>query len=245
MENSKKKFGRYSIIATAVINTAFLIGLIVITQYLVFRPILQDIDYKVTNTSEVFQIYPQASSGDQKALDRLEQLTHKDTSSAYTVLGMIYRKDALKQAGVDMNDPNVDFLPVDLSKSNELIMRAVEELRDLELLIVLRYSEQLYNNEKSDKILSGLTEKTLPTEIKNKIRFVTYSTLDQQIKDQLRDCKAKLEEKFKNEVNFLINFNSFGSCTKNPPDGSISRSWDIYQNAKIVQHDTEILKMTL
>ena len=245
MENTKKKFGRYSIIATAVINTAFLIGLIVITQYLVFTPILEAIDYKATNTEEVFQIYPQASSGDQKALDRLEQLTHKDTSSAYTILGMIYRKDALKQAGVDMKDPNANFQSVDLSKSNELIMRAVEELRDLELLIVLRYSEEQYNDKKSDAILSGLTEKTLPTEIKNKIRFLTYSTLDQQMKDQLNDCRVKLEEKFKNEVKFLINFNSVGACTKNPPDGSISRSLDIYQNAKNVQQDIEFTKKTL
>jgi len=226
MDNTKKK-SRYAIIATCIFNLAFLAGAIVLTHYLVFKPVFEIIDYKLTNTLEVFEIYPQASKGDQKALDRLEQLTHKDVSSAYVLLSTLYREDALKRAGVDMTDPKASFEAVDLSKSNAVILRAVEESRDMELLSVLRNSDDLFNNTERDRMLSGLDESELSTTLKNRIKFQVYSTFDQQTKDQLTACKLKLEEKFSDEWKFMINFHSFGACTKNPPDGSIKRIMEI------------------
>ncbi|WP_408601522.1 hypothetical protein [Pseudomonas sp. PLMAX] len=226
MDNTKKK-SRYAIIATCIFNLAFLAGAIVLTHYLVFKPLFEAIDYKLTNTIEVIDVYKQASKGDQKALDRLEQLSHKDVSTAYVMLNILYREDALKKAGVDMTNPKATFEAVDLSKSNTVILRAVEEARDLELLSVLRNSEELFNDTERDRIFSGLDDAEVSTTLKNRAKFSVYSTFDQQTKDQLTACKLKLDEKFKHQWAFFTNFHSFGACTKTPPDGSFKRIWEI------------------
>ena len=226
MENTKKT-SRYVAIATCIFNLVFWAGAIVITHFLVFKPMFETIDYKITNTQEVFKVYSLASKGDQKALDRLEQLSHKDVSSAYVMLGMIYREDALQKAGIDLKDPNASFDSVDLSKSNAVILRAVEELRDLELLNVLRDSEALFNDADRDRIINNIKDAEISAGLKNRAKFSAYSTFDRATKDQLSACKLKLEEKFTNEWTFIINFHSFGSCTNNPPDGSLKRMIDI------------------
>lgn len=237
MENTKKKTSLYVTIATCIFNLVFWAGAIVITHFLVFKPVFETTDYKLTNTQEVFKVYSQASKGDQKALDRLEQLSHKDVSSAYVMLGMIYRDDALEQASVDLKDPNASFDSVDLSKSNAVILRAVEELRDLELLNVLRDSEALFNDADRDRIVNNIKDADISTSLKNRAKFRAYSTFDQATKDQLSACKLKLEEKFKNEWTFIINFHSFGSCTKNPPDGSFKRMIDIQKGRYFNKQD--------
>lgn len=226
MDNTKKK-SRSVIIATCIFNLIFWAGAIVITHFLVFKPLFEAIDYKLTNTIEVIEIYKPASKGDQKALDRLEVLSHKDVSIAYVMLNMIYRAEELKKAGVDMDDPKATFESLDLSKSNAVILRAVDEASDLELLSLLRSADDLFNDAERDQALGNLDEMSVSTNIKNRIRFQVYSTFDQQTKEQLTACKLKLEEKFKNQWTFITNFHSVGACTKTPPDGSFKRIWEI------------------
>lgn len=238
MENTKKKSSRYVTIATCIFNLVFWCGAIIITHFLVFKPVFEIIDYKLTNTLEVIDVYALASKGDQKALDRLEQLSHKDVSTAYVMLNMLYREGALKKADVDMADPKAIFEAVDLGKSNAVILRAVEEARDIELLSVLRNSSEQFDDTERDRILSALDDAEVSTTLKNRAKFRVYSTFDQQTKDQLTACKAKLEEKFSDEWKFIINLHSFGSCTKTPPDGSFKRIWEI-QHGQFTKEDTK------
>lgn len=226
MDNTKKK-SRYVIIATCIFNLLFWAGAFVVTHYLVFKPLFEAIDYKRTNIIEVIEVYSPASKGDQKALDRLEVLSHKDVSIAYVMLNMIYRAEALKKTGVDMDDPKATFESLDLSKSNAIILRAVEEASDLELLSILRSADELFDDAERNRMLADADEMSVSTNIKNRIKFQIYSTFDQQTKDQLTACKLKLEEKFKHQWAFFTNFHSVGACTKNPPDGSFKRIWEI------------------
>lgn len=237
MDNTKKK-SRCFTIAAFITNMVFWAGAIVITHYLVFKPLFEAIDYKRTNILEVIEIYSPASKGDQKALDRLEVLSHKDVSIAYVMLNMIYRAEALKKAGVDLDDPKATFESLDLSKSNAIILRAVEEASDLELLSILRSSEDLFDDAERNRMLADADEMSVSTNIKNRIKFQVYSTFDQQTKDQLTACKLKLDEKFKHQWTFITNFHSFGACTKTPPDGSFKRIWEI-QHGQYGQYGTD------
>lgn len=226
MENNKKK-SRCFTIAAFIINMVFWAGVFVITHYLVFKPLFEAIDYKRTNIIEVIDIYSPASKGDQKALDRLEVLSHKDVSIAYVMLNMIYRAEALKKAGVDLDDPKATFESIDLSKSNAIILRAVEEASDLELLSILTSADELFDDTERNRMLADADEMNVSSNIKNRVKFQIYSTFDQQTKEQLTACKLKLEEKFKNKWTFITNFHSVGACTKNPPEGSFKRIWEI------------------
>ena len=232
MEYNKKKI--FSFIGNAI----FWIGLMAATHVMVVRPLIETMDYKLDNVLKMMAEYPLASKGDQKSLERIEHLSYRDVALAYVMLGEFSRADELKAARIDMSDPNVTFASVDLSKSNALILRAVQGLSDAELLTALGYWNELFNDAERDRILSLADSASTETH-RNYARYSAYSTLDQETKNQLNSCKMKLEEKFSNSLSYLVHLKSYGACTENPPDGLTLKAWKVTHAAYSIKQPDE------
>lgn len=231
MENDKKKFALAKKIAQTTIGLLTWVILIFLTDIIYFEPLFKDIDYKLSNSLKAVEEFPKAAKGDQESIARLERLSHKNLSVAYLMLDSIYRTDALKAAGVDMNDPNASFDSVDLSKSRDLILRAVDEIGDFELLLLLQSAEVQFDDSKRDTMLAGVDDLGTGEIIKNQIKFSAKSAFDQATRERLKSCKARLDEKFSNRIMLLVYFRDYGFCTDTPPDGSFKRMLELRRGA--------------
>ncbi|WP_408601533.1 hypothetical protein [Pseudomonas sp. PLMAX] len=197
----------------------FLLGLIVLVLlYLWIKPILENTDYGVKTMMRSAEILSAVHKKDEKALAELEKLSFRDDSIAFIGLNAFYREQALQKAGLNLEVPNATFDSVDLSKPNALILRGIDQLSDLQLLHLLKRTDYLYDEaaipaqiEESGKYFA----KTVKAQ--NELNFHVYNSFDQATKDNLKACKAKLEEKLGSTLLQVINFHSVGTCTDNPP----------------------------
>jgi hypothetical protein len=184
------------------------------THFLFMKPAVEELAFKIQGATESAQLYGKVREGDAKALERLEQMTHERSALSYLFLDALYIKQAIKDAGIDLNVPNPNFEKADLSKSSALILQAVRELDDQDLLTVLNASDERFDPERQAQLLADVSGER--SALKNSKKLDTLSTFDQPTKDKLLACHKKLKAKFTNDFSKLLYMRSHGACLDNP-----------------------------
>jgi hypothetical protein len=211
MKVNMKKVAR---IATSLSMTA---ATAVAIHFLWTKPTFEYLDYRQSKAVELINTYDQAAKGDQQAIRRIEQLTHEGTGYlSYAMLSSIYKKEAIESSGIRLRDPDANLDLVNLEKPDELILQAMREEIDLELLIILRNNRSKFDDAARTQSLEDVA--TLPPLTANQVKLDAKSTFDQATKDKLLTCYKKLEEKFSHQLNLLLDMRSIGACSRNPPD---------------------------
>lgn len=198
---------------------AFVSGL----HFFILKPIVDESAFKVLIAEETSKLFKPAIDGDAKALEGLERFAHEDSMLAYLFLTSIYERKADKAAGININEPNQNFEAVDYSKSSNLILQAVRELDDADLLYVLT----AYRGKFDPELQTKLTSKTDWDSIRsqNFARRETISSFDQPTKEKLLACHKKLKEKLPNELYKMLYNRSHGACLDNPVDLTPLKYW--------------------
>lgn len=184
-------------------------------------PLISYCDYSNKNAVETGKLYTLSKNGDKEAFEKIKELSFRGSSPAFVALIIFSRDKSLKEAEIDMDKPNVDFSPVDLKESNALVLRAVQQLGDVELNWVLLNASASFDDEESAKTLAIANNKSDVVALQNKLRFQAYSTFDQATKDSLKACKIKLEERLSGPYGVMRYFRSSGTCTDTASDGSM------------------------
>jgi hypothetical protein len=209
------------------------LGVLMLTaHFFVLKPYIEDQDYRVSQTMDAFRQTQKANSGDSRNIERLEQLAHEGSGVSYVLLGKIYKIQAMKVSGIDMKAPNASFDQVDLTKFNALLVQSMRELRDSDLRYVLQSNAALFDDARKYNVLDD-NQKVTPS-LKNWLMYDVYSTLDPSTKEKLASCLNKLNEQFSGEVANFIHYQSRGTCSETPPNGSYVRAWKILFNASEV-----------
>jgi hypothetical protein len=180
------------------------------------KPLIETTNYQAQ--SAIRTGAPFCDFKDEDRIAKIEKLSFRNNWVPFYGLNNIYRHDALKKSGIDLDAPNASFDSVDLSKPNDLFPRAIEQLSDFQLLNLLKRTEHLYDDAAAkEKTLASQEcfEKTVKGQ--NLLKFLVHSSLDQATKDNLKACKVKLEDKFSNTFYEMMNLHSFGTCTDTPP----------------------------
>lgn len=201
-----------------------LLGAIVLSLlYLVSKPIFESGDYYLRTLGAMSSAYDNKD----KTLAEFERLSYRNNGVVFMALDAEYRIQALKSSGIDMEIPQESFDSVDLTKSDALLLRAIDQLSDVELLMVLKAKEIRFDEAKAEdrRKNPGKCDKS-PVRCSNYVNFDQFSKLDQDTKARLRACKIKLQEKLPNRLMSIVNMNSYGTCTETAPGtlGSIIKS---------------------
>lgn len=203
-----------SLAMTVAVGTAF--------HYLWAKPTYEYAEYKLNKISEALVAFDTARNGDEKAIRRMEQLTHEDSGWAtYVMLAGIYKKQAIDASGIDLNDPHANLDLVDLSKSDELVLQAMREENDLELYNLLYSVRGAFDNEESARNEAHVAD--FDQKIINRSKLDNKSTFSQETKDRLLTCYKTLDERFSHPFTRVLDVRAIGACSENPPDGSFIR----------------------
>jgi hypothetical protein len=201
-------------VVSNIFSITCLAAAIAATHFFFMKPAVEEAAFKMQSSAESMSLYKAAREGDQKAFERLEQMTHEGSLMSYVLLDSMYTKQAIKDAGIDMNSPNPNLESVDLSKSSNLILQAVRELDDQDLLFLLNASDERFDPERQAKLLADAPDER--PAVKNSNKLDTLSTFDQPTKDKLLACNKKLKEKFPNDFYKLLYMRSHGACLDHP-----------------------------
>jgi hypothetical protein len=197
------------------VNIVLWVALFAGTHFLVFQPLFIELDKAAKKTTEVGQLFTPARDGDPVAMARLEQMTHENSGLAYLVLMAIERKHAIKASGVDLNDPHANIGSIDVTKTDALLMQAMRELSDLELVYVLRSQSSAFDSTEQAKERELTKDESVL--IRNHTELDTRSTLDQATKDGLLSCRDKLAKKYDSVAISLLNLHTSGTCSMGEP----------------------------
>lgn len=203
-----KKFTGCVSLLSFISMLGWLVALTAVTWFAFFKPIMAFLSYKVEMTAEVLETYGPARKEGSPSRIKLEQFTHQDSAVANMMLQSIYQNDAIAKSGIDLKDQQADLGKVDTSKTDELVLQAVREYTDLELMTVLRYSRNIW-----DESAKPYNDPKLNTTVINREKIDHLTALTKEQKDDLSSCYKKLEEKFSNPFSYLIHLRSIGTCS--------------------------------
>lgn len=215
--------------ALDVIGQVLLVLIILTLLTLWMKPMVETARNEAQNTIRTGAMFCELKAED--TLAKIEKRSYRNSWVAFYGLNNVYRQDALKKSGVDLEVPNASFDSVDLSKPNDLFPRAIEQLSDVQLLYLLKNTDYLFDDEAA-KAKTLAKEECFEKTVKgqNLLRFLVHSSFDQATKDNLKACKVKLEDKLSNDFYISINLHSFGTCTDSPPASFGSILWDDLKN---------------
>jgi hypothetical protein len=199
------------------------------SYYAHFKPASEYLEYTRAKSHEAFEAFNKAVDGDPKAVTRLEELTHEGAGwKSYVMLSDIYKRAAIKDAGFDYNDPNANLELVDVSKSDNLMLRAMREETDLNLHSIL-YSWRLKFDDNEKNAMLEKSNGDTPY-VSNFIKLESKSTFDQATKEKLLACFNKLDSRFSNVYKQSLGYSAIGGCSATPPDGAFWRVLKDYWN---------------
>jgi hypothetical protein len=208
-----------------VINTLFLTSFaaaITSTHFFVVKPVFDEAAFKIRVAEETSNLFRPALDGDAKAIEGLERFAQEGSMLSYLFLNAIYDKQAIKAAGIDIKEPNPNFESVDFTKSSNLILQAVHQLDDDDLLYVLSGMRGKFDPIRQSELLAETPGDN--TRSKNISKSETFSTFDQQTKDRLLACHQKLKKKLPNRFYRMWYVNARGACLDNPTDPTPGKS---------------------
>jgi hypothetical protein len=191
-------------------------------HFLWAKPTYEYAEYKSHKISEVLAEFDAASNGDEKAIRKLEQLSHEDSGWAtYAMLMGIYKNQAIAASGIDLSNPDANLDLVDPSRTDDLLLQAMREENDIELYSLLYVKRGMFDDEEKKRTEDNVAE--LGQKIINRTKIDNKSTLSQETRDSLLACYKTLDEKFSHPFNRVLDVRAIGACSKNPPNGSFIR----------------------
>lgn len=233
-----KKFTGCATPARFAYSLTWLIVMTVATWFVVFKPMFAYLAYKANQTVAVVEVYDTAKVAGSDGRIKLEQMTHQDSGLANIILQALYRADAIKSSGIDLKLSNADTSTVDTKKADELVLQAMREYSDYELLFVLRAASDVWDEgSKPLGLGEGDDELNYSQSIKNKSKIDHSSTLTKEQKDEISACHKKLDETFSNPVLLLINLRTVGSCS--PYAGKEPTFLGTYSSMFKISEDTD------
>ncbi|WP_338924684.1 hypothetical protein V0M98_34260 (plasmid) [Pseudomonas silesiensis] len=209
-----------------------LLALIIFTLFILWmKPLIETTHNEAKNHIRTGAMFCELKAED--TIAKIEKRSYRNSWVAFYGLNNVYRQDALKKSGVDLEVPNASFDSVDLSKPNDLFPRAIEQLSDVQLLYLLKNTDYLYDDAAAkEKILASQECFKKTVNGQNRLQFLVHNSFDQATKDNLKACKVKLEDKLSNTFYEMMNQHSFGTCTDSPPASFGSILWDDLTNWK-------------
>jgi hypothetical protein len=186
---------------------AVLVLPLVAINLLYVKPSLEYLDYQLKHDTAATKLFRKALYGTPEDLVRLEQMTHEDSSLANAMVRNVYRREAIKVSGVQLEDPNADLSKIDTQKIDGLVLQAMREYSDLELMAVLGQVREVWDS----RLPTALS---ISPYVDNALKISAMSTFSAEQKAEIESCYEKLQDKFSNPLWILANMRSIGTCSQ-------------------------------
>lgn len=200
-----------TLVASACLNVVLAGSLIAMSHCLVIKPYLQWFDHKISVSDETIANLAQAEKGDEQALQNLVNLSHRDNYRPYLILDTLYRNDAIKKAGVNLESTELDLSGVNTDKNDQLLVQAMKEVSDYELFKILDNSRQVFDG--FQHLIDVSDAKLVSTSAGNYVESLGLTKLSQDQRDEMLSCYKELKGKFSNKFLKFLNYRSIGTCS--------------------------------
>lgn len=187
-----------------------------LTWVLFFKSWFEYVGYQQNVTFRAAKLYEQVrDSNDQAAMKELENLSHQNNAIAAAFLSSLYKREAIKNSGIDMKDPDADVSKVDSGKIDSLILQAIREYNDEQLLMFLDTTNSRWRLDSDSALKENLSKlESYSTSVKNSVKLEYSTTLSQEQRTDIEACFNTLKKEDRQSYFSILTSRTTGSCTE-------------------------------